>query len=753
MHNDPENIHFELAQKFVSQTDRNIFITGRAGTGKTTFLKSIKEKGLKKMAVVAPTGVAAINAGGVTIHSLFQLAPGTFVPGNYQGWLNADFRVFNKDSLLKSIRYNKAKRDLLKELELLVIDEVSMVKADTIDAVDTILRWIRSAPHQAFGGVQVLFIGDLFQLPPVMPDDEWEILKSYYQSPFFFDAQVIQKNQPICIELQKIYRQKDDEFIILLNAVRNNITSKNQLDFLNRFYQPLFKADDGETYITLTTHNAKADVINQRALQELKNTARYFHAAITGEFPPRSFPVDEILCLKEGAQIMFTKNDKGEARRYYNGKIGTVIRIDDEEKIFIRFEGEADEFELETETWLNIRYQLNKEKNIIEEEELGSFTQYPVRLAWAITIHKSQGLTFEKAIIDAGESFSPGQVYVALSRLTSLDKLVLHSRIHPGSISTDVRVIRFSEQKSDEEILYDQLTKGQNLYVRKNLINSFSMLKLYEDTVDIHKEMADRGLIDEDEIFKWTGTLIKLLDEKKEVSEKFMLQLDRVMAPEGELDIALIKNRISAAKDWFSLFLTTFRNEVEENVKKFSSNKIAKKHIPSFKHLLISVSIKEKQIQQSLNIVDAMINGKQREEILEISGQRIVPDNISGFGYSSTLKEKNTGDKTHSGSISLRMYREGKPVNEIAAERNLAISTIEGHLVAFIETGEIKLEELVAEEKIPFITEAMNKIEGNSMKSVKEILGDEYSYAEIRAVYTHMKSMLSQENLPMDSKV
>ncbi|HVG40960.1 MAG TPA: AAA family ATPase, partial [Chitinophagaceae bacterium] len=361
---------FSLAAGFVNQTVQHIFITGKAGTGKTTFLKYIKENSFKRLAVVAPTGVAAINAGGVTMHSLFQLPLGIYLPTKQPIPADYSTEINNEHTLLKNIRIGSSKRELLRELELLIIDEVSMVRADMLDAIDAILRSYRRMPNVPFGGVQLLYIGDLFQLPPVANNKEWNLLKEYYKSPFFFDSLVLQQSPPVYIELKKIYRQTDEAFIHILNNIRNNACTKNDLDQLHQHYKPGFIADHsslkkGEIpYITLTSHNAKADAINKAELAKLPGKLHSFEGTVKGDFNEKSYPVDKTVMLKEGAQIMFIKNDKGEVRRFYNGKIGTVKRVDGE-KIFVTFPGEEGELELEKETWKNIRYEYDKEKESI----------------------------------------------------------------------------------------------------------------------------------------------------------------------------------------------------------------------------------------------------------------------------------------------------------------------------------------------------------------------------------------------------
>ncbi|HEY6899423.1 MAG TPA: AAA family ATPase, partial [Puia sp.] len=439
MLSDPHNPIFQIAVQYINQTSRPVFLTGKAGTGKTTFLKYIRENSFKKMAVVAPTGVAAINAGGTTMHSFFQLPFGPFLPVPRYGWNENAPNFTDPNSLFKNIRFNASKRELLQELELLIIDEISMVRADMLDAVDFILRHFRQQPLQPFGGIQVLYIGDLYQLPPVVSKTEWNLLQEHYASPFFFDSKVVRTQQPVYLELDKIYRQNEAEFIDILNKVRSNRISADHLERLNDYYQPDFIPSKHDNYITLTSHNHKADSINQEQLASLPGRSHSFEASITGEFSDKSLPAEKTLTLKEGAQVMLIKNDKGEVRRYFNGKIGTIRSIKDD-KLTITFPDEPDELTLEKETWRNIRYQYDKDEDKIEEEELGTFRQYPIRLAWAITIHKSQGLTFEKAVIDAGESFAAGQVYVALSRLTDLKGLVLRSRITPGAIRTDPHI-------------------------------------------------------------------------------------------------------------------------------------------------------------------------------------------------------------------------------------------------------------------------------------------------------------------------
>jgi hypothetical protein len=409
-----ENPQLDLAFNFVQFTDKHIFLTGKAGTGKTTFLQNLKKTSLKRMAVLAPTGVAAINAGGVTIHSFFQLAFGPYIPGSNSKEVK---------------RFNKEKLNLIRCLDLLVIDEISMVRADTLDNIDEVLRKFKD-PRKPFGGVQLLMIGDLHQLAPVVKDDDWKALRDYYPSMYFFNSRALQKTSHVSIELKHIYRQSDDRFINLLNCVRENRIDKDILFQLNERYVKDFRPSEDEGYITLTTHNNAAHEINSKRLSDLKGKVFTFTATVEGDFPEFSFPTAFKLEIKIGAQVMFAKNDPSRDRLFYNGKIGRITRIS-EETVYVKCPGDAIEIAVEPLEWHNIKYELNAESKEVTEKVIGKFVQHPLKLAWAITIHKSQGLTFEKAIIDANAAFAHGQVYVALSRCKSLEGLVLSSQLAP----------------------------------------------------------------------------------------------------------------------------------------------------------------------------------------------------------------------------------------------------------------------------------------------------------------------------------
>ncbi len=424
------NPQIDLAFNYVRYTNKNIFLTGKAGTGKTTFLQKIKADEFKQMVVVAPTGVAAINAGGMTIHSFFQLPFGPFVPGQIQ-------------EQLKQRKFSKQKIQLLKSFDLLVIDEISMVRADVLDAIDVVLRRFRNR-RLPFGGVQLLMVGDLHQLPPVVRKEDWSLLRPHYQTLYFFGSQALQLTQPVRIELKHIYRQSDDQFIGLLNKVRTNRMDKQVLELLNSRYRPDFQPADDEGYITLSSHNAKANEINDRKLKKLKGKSYFFRAEIEGNFPEKVFPTAEKLEFKIGAQVMFIKNDITSEKLYYNGKIGRIHSID-EDGIWVRCNDDNADILVNPVEWENRKYSVDKKTKEVKEEVLGIFRQVPLKTAWAITIHKSQGLTFEKAIIDAKAAFAHGQVYVALSRCKSFEGLVLRTKIENSSVRTDQVVQQYSE--------------------------------------------------------------------------------------------------------------------------------------------------------------------------------------------------------------------------------------------------------------------------------------------------------------------
>lgn len=534
------NPQLELAYDYVQNTNKNIFLTGKAGTGKTTFLHRVRESVVKNMVVVAPTGVAAINAKGMTMHSFFQLPFGPFLPGN-------------KEQVSRQRKISAKKRDLIRSLDLVIIDEISMVRADVLDAVDDVLRRYKDFT-KPFGGVQLLMIGDLHQLPPVARREEWDLLQVHYNTPYFFGSLALQKTNNIVIELTHIYRQSDDFFINLLNKVRNNQMDQEVLDAINSRYIPNFKPPKDEHYITLTSHNAAANNINNKRLKEIDTPKYTFKAEVKGNFPPKNFPTEEVLELKVGAQIVFIKNDLSYEKRYYNGKIGTIEQITDD-KIFIQCDDEVTRIPVERQTWDNVEYDLDKDTKEVTEDIVGSFTQFPFKLAWAITIHKSQGLTFEKAIIDAKAAFAHGQVYVALSRCKTFEGIVLLSKIGHSSVKTDRVVQKYSDDASQNQPTEAELKAAKRVYQQDLILELFDFRNVKWNSIELRKTI----LVDEHKFVQSPVEQIEKLANQIEkeiinVSEKFkhLLQRKYFLMPELPAENEHLTARIQKAGGYFS---------------------------------------------------------------------------------------------------------------------------------------------------------------------------------------------------------
>lgn len=542
---DTSNTQFRQAAAFVTNTNENLFLTGRAGTGKTTFLKYIREHAHKQCAVIAPTGVAAMNAGGETIHSFLQLPFGPFVPGRVSGFDPASVAAQDSHSLLAGMRMNDMKKKLIRRLELLIIDEVSMVRADVLDAIDLVLRHVRRDHTQPFGGLQVVLIGDPYQLPPVVTEEDHTILRNFYAGPYFFDSWVIRQSPPVYIELKKIYRQKEQLFIDLLNRVRNGNATQDDIEVLNERHDPRPTADEG--YIMLCTHNHIADEVNKRELESIDAMQHTFEATINGEVNERSIPGEKLLQLKRGAQVMFIKNDLQTPRRYYNGKIGKVASIG-ADGIKVSFPQSDETIEVPLEVWRSIRYTLNATTNNVDEQETGSFTQYPLRLAWAVTVHKSQGLTLEKAIVDLNRAFAPGQVYVALSRCTSLDGLVLRSPLQLNNILVDERVVEFSQYENDEEeldeVLAESELKARSLALRQRFMFNSLIEHMEQQLPELQKVRSGP----KEQNFALHEKITQSLTAAQATATKFGQQLQTLLLEGNE---EKLNERLSAASTYF----------------------------------------------------------------------------------------------------------------------------------------------------------------------------------------------------------
>jgi hypothetical protein len=718
-----------IAAGFISFTHKNIFLTGNAGTGKTTFLRNLITETCKRTAIAAPTGIAALNAGGVTIHSLFQLPFGSFAPvRNLPPGHEMYGQVHDQYAIAKNMRMSDSRRALIKQLELLIIDEVSMLRADVLDAIDFVLRMVRKQNLTPFGGVQVLFIGDMLQLPPVMKEDDWRILSAYYRSPFFFDALVLRKDPPVYVELEKIFRQSDPVFIDLLNNLRNNRMSDKERALLNRYYRPGFNAGADSDIITLTTHNYKADRINKSALAQIGGRSYFYQAIIEGEFSPSAYPLEQVLELKAGAQVMFIKNDPTGQQRFFNGKIGRVMALADD-RIEIRCKGEEKTIEIDLYEWENNRYTYDTATAEILTEKIGSFSHYPIKLAWAITIHKSQGLTFDKAILDVNDAFASGQIYVALSRLRSLDGLVLGSPIPGENINTDAHILGFAENKRPSGELEESLSDSSLQFLRSEVERAldFSALlkELQQASQHLSMELSKKKFPAEiSRAIQFPGTLKNLSQDALKCASLCRERMQSGLNELGEASNIFSRFSAEASQQMEAMCMEALKICIE--LAKTPGNKEAIRLLKEMDYLLFERSrslrkmslilqgASERRVPARSELSDSEIV-KGRKEYLERLKNNYSPYSASGGNAASAgsepeisrgrmqqAKHKEKKAKPEKGSShreSLSLFRQGNSIDQIASLRKLTRSTIIGHLASFAGK-EVAITELVSPEII-----------------------------------------------------
>ncbi len=805
------NPQLELAFEYVRNTDKSLFLTGKAGSGKTTFLHQIKNDGRKRLAVVAPTGVAAVNAGGMTIHSLFQLPFGIHVPGA------------QRSEKIQQRRFSRQKIRLIRSLDLLVIDEISMVRADLLDAIDDVLRRFRD--HQRpFGGAQLLMIGDLHQLPPVVKQEDWDVLTRFYDTPYFFGSRALAQTDYISIELKHIYRQSDPEFISLLNKVRDNCLDEESLRKLNSRFVSNFRPPAKDPYITLAATNAAAHEINAGNLKQLSTRQHAFQAHVGGEFPASSYPTDETLGFKKGAQVMFIKNDLQPERRYFNGKIGRITHIEDD-LIFVHCPGDEDAIVVAPDEWQNVKYTLNEETKQIDEEIVGTFTQYPLKLAWAITIHKSQGLTFERAIVDAKAAFAYGQVYVALSRCKSFEGIVLRSQISGSSVKTDPVVRRFSDDAErlvpSEPQLQEAKREFQTSLLRElfqfdSIENGLAALRsLYGQ----HEKTLPPKALDQVQTLE-DRAKTRLFDVAGKFAPQLGEYLDQDAMPETN---AALQGRIRGASTYFTEQITELLQDAGAISTVSDNQAVAETLAKKLQSLQLALFVKRAcfsacgggfateaynraTVNAELDFAKAVPgpsrhapvvpkgvphptlyrrllewreqtsrqNGRPPSEILPNATLRelvtYLPTNnaqlreIRGIGkarlrrYGKELgqliqkfleEQKLTKEPTTTPARpqrrtsetkrqSFELFRAGKSVDEIAAERCLARSTIEGHLSHFIGLGDLDIHAVLDGKTVSDIQQFLKAQPEASAAEAKSHFGAKYSYGELKMVMSHL---------------
>ena len=733
----------------INETNRNIFLTGKAGTGKTTLLHKIIETSYKNTVVVAPTGIAALNARGVTIHSQFQLPFASFLPTSSNPPItNEFFRFENRESLKRHFQMHRNKQQVIKNMELLIVDEVSMLRADVLDAMDFMMQFIRK-DRRPFGGVQVLFIGDLLQLPPVVKQEEWEVLKHYYTGMYFFQSQVISQHPLLYIELEKIYRQTDGVFISILNHLRDNKLTQEDLRQLASHVQPEFAKQHKNEYITLTTHNNKADAMNQEELEKLPSPLFSYEADVVGDFPEYLYPIEKVIQLKEGARVMFIKNDPSGEHLFFNGKMGTVVALGEKEVSVALDDGIT--IDVERYEWENVRYKVNDTTKDIEEERLGTFTQYPLRLAWAITIHKSQGLTFEKAVLDLASVFASGQAYVAFSRLRSLDGLVLLSSVTQNGIDNDEKVIDYAENKATEEEMLQACREGRIDFLRECILKTFDWQSLLEEWyTHSYNYIGDLG--NKNAYKSWAMQQYARVKAMVAVSEKFSKQLLGYF--QSPTPIPTIFERILKAVAYFSPILETIWYEllyVETKVAGLKKVKEFSKELKELDDSLTEVIKKLFRLEQMVVLLQSQtpfskeniqpkkleaIRFKLIERVLTALKNEQLFANPPKVDIPEEKTKKDKKEKISTYDITLQLWQQNKTVAEIAKERMFTEGTIYGHLAKLIERGILSTEIIEA----IFTTEEINELEAlfeseedlSTIKGIYEKANEKYDYGRLR---------------------
>lgn len=741
----------ELAAKFVNNTGAPIFLTGKAGTGKTTFLRNLVNQTHKRHVILAPTGIAALHAKGVTIHSQFLLPMGSFLPVREpEGNFTDQFGFFTQHTLARKHPLNHLRKSVLRSIDLLVIDEVSMLRADILDAIDYRMRSVKGNFNDPFGGVQVLMIGDLYQLPPIVREQEWQILNRFYPSMHFFEAKALQNSGMVYLELDKIFRQQDQEFIDVLNHLRDNQITPEDIRLLNKHFKTAEEVKELPACITITTHNRKADELNQKELQALEGPSFYYDAEVTDDFPESLFPLPRRLELREGAQIMFVKNDSSGYAQYFNGKLATVISLKKEE-ITVKLEGSEQEYNLRKELWENKKYIINTQTKELDEEVIGTFSQYPVKLAWAVTVHKSQGLTFDRAVIDVGQAFAPGQVYVALSRLRSLDGLILRSRIQSDLIFSDNQVVNFSQGVKNQSRLEDLLHQHQNQYLGQLLNRSFDFKGILQDLEYFQKNQESSLEFEDPEMLVAIPEVFQLLAEERENTQRFARQLFQLLQTQQE---DKLMERLEKGGQYYRELLSKTLKRILVHrgmVEQFSQTK---KYLEGLDGIEEGILKKYLEISKVGRLIQAILKGdvpgkmddlelqvkSLRLQFLEIAKEKAsekIKDikTKTGRKKASSPKPKRKKGDTH--EVSFELHKAGKSIEEIAKERSLAESTIKGHLAKGIELGRIELEDCLPQSVIFEINSQLDNFK--DMASLREHFEGKYDYGTVKMVIAGRK--------------
>lgn len=724
------NRELNLARRIVEETGANLFLTGKAGTGKTTFLQHLRRESRKRMVVLAPTGVAAINAGGMTLHSFFQLPFSIYIPG--KGYVGEEKKYF---------KFSKEKRRLIASLDLMVIDEVSMVRPDTLDAIDALLRRLRNS-DRPFGGIQLLLIGDLRQLAPVVRPSEWNLLRQFYKSEYFFESESLRNAGFVTVELLTIYRQQDPEFISLLNAVRDGRADQSVLNRLNTLCHPA--QGDESSAIRLTTHNRTADEINALRMAMLPTPAATFKASVAGKFPESSYPADEFLTLKEGARVMFIKNDTGSDRRFYNGLIGTVHSISEEDGVtVIPDDPDFSPIAVEAATWENLGYSIDPETKAVKQTVEGTFSQLPLRPAWAITIHKSQGLTFSNAVIDAGNSFAPGQLYVALSRCRSLSGMRLESRLTESAVIIDGNVNSFIESSRrtlpDEQRLeqmrdqYFRTMLGEvfNFHPLRILLSEFSHC-VQEYLAPIYPEL----------FAQYKDAERRMIEKIDNVGSRFIsLYTSERIDIENPLVRKALNDKVAGGCLYFLEQLAPICKLLNETDTELDNATYQRRLNNAMEALRVEMAMKK-----------AVLKGLCHEEFspavyMRLKAMAVIDSDNNSLHPSLRGKKKSARPKGYSERETLRLFREGKSIENIAEERKLTLPTICVHLAKMIRAGELTAADVMPDKALEILHCAQAKLQMENERvyysSLKEKIGEN---PEVPAHYISLFSELLRED-------